>query len=63
MPKIIGDLKLYSVEELSEMLDVNERSMRKWLREGKIQGQKLGVKWYDSEEMLKKYFNQSKPEE
>jgi len=63
MPKIIGDLKLYSVEELSEMLDVNERSMRKWLREGKIQGQKLGVKWYVSEEMLKKYFNQSKPEE
>ncbi len=62
MPKVVGELRLYSVEELSDLLDVNQRSIRQWLRDGKIQGQKLGVKWYVSEDMLKKYFNENAPE-
>jgi len=62
MPKVVGELRLYSVEELSDLLDVNQRSIRQWLRDGRIQGQKLGVKWYVSEDMLKKYFNENAPE-
>ena len=62
LPKVVGELRLYSVEELSDLLDVNQRSIRQWLRDGRIQGQKLGVKWYVSEDMLKKYFNENAPE-
>jgi excisionase family DNA binding protein len=65
MPKKIGDLKLYSVEELSEILDIQETTIRKYLRDGKLRGRKLARKWYISEESLAEYFreDETEPEE
>ncbi len=63
MPKNIGALKLYSVEELSEMLDIQETTIRKYLREGKLKGKKLARRWYVSEESLTEYFRADEPEE
>jgi len=62
MPKIIGDLKLYDVEELSELLDIQDRTIRQILREGKLKGRKLARKWYVSEESLREYFSQAEPD-
>ena len=56
----VGDMKLYDVEELSEMLDVGLPTIRRYLREGKLKGKKLAKRWYVSEENLKDYFQ---PEE
>ena len=56
----VGDMKLYDVEELAEMLDVGFPTIRRYLREGKLKGKKLAKRWYVSEENLKDYFQ---PEE
>lgn len=61
MPKNIGDIKLYTVEELSELLDIQETTIRKYLREGRIRGRKMAKRWYISEENLASYFSQTEP--
>lgn len=56
MPIQIGQLRLYDLEELSEKLHINIRSLRKWIREGKIKAKKVGVKYYVTEQSLNEYF-------
>jgi len=56
MSKHIGDMILYNVEELSEMLDVQPATIRKYLRTGKIFGKKLARRWYVTGDSLKDYF-------
>jgi excisionase family DNA binding protein len=68
MPKKIGSLTLYSVDDLHEMLGVSKMTIRAYLREGRLKGRKLGVQWYVTEEAIKSYFdvgseeNATKPE-
>lgn len=59
MPKSIGDLKLYTVEELASLLNIQERTIRKLLREGVLSGRKLANRWYISESALHDYFSTS----
>lgn len=58
MPIEVGDLKLYDVKELASLLDIQERTIRKLLREGRLKARKLARKWYVSEDSLKEYFSQ-----
>lgn len=58
MPKQIGDLTLYSVDDLHEQLGLSKMTIRAYLREGKIRARKLGVQWYVTEEALREYFNE-----
>ncbi len=57
MPKQIGDLRLFEVEDLAESLGLHERTVRQLLREGRLRGRKLGKRWYVTEESLKAYFS------
>ncbi|MEL7833151.1 helix-turn-helix domain-containing protein [Fodinibius sp. Rm-B-1B1-1] len=59
MPKQVGNLTLYSVDDLHEQLGLSKMTIRAYLREGKIRARKLGVKWYVTEEALREYFNES----
>lgn len=59
MPIEVGDLKLYDVQELSELLHIQDRTIRKLLREGTLKARKLARKWYVSEDSLKEYFSQA----
>ena len=61
MPKQIGSLKLYTVEELSELLEVQEKTLREYLRDGKLQGRKMAGRWYVTEDQIREYFEE--PEE
>ena len=56
----VGDMKLYEVEELAEILGVGLPTIRKYLREGRLKGTKPAKRWYVSEEAIKDYFQ---PEE
>ncbi|WP_441000068.1 helix-turn-helix domain-containing protein [Fodinibius sp. SL11] len=58
MPKQVGNLTLYSVDDLHEQLGLSKMTIRAYLREGKIRARKLGVKWYVTEEALREYFNE-----
>jgi excisionase family DNA binding protein len=61
MPIQMGDLKLYPVEELATLLNIQESTVRKILREGRIPGRKLAKRWYVSEDSLQAYFRQPEP--
>ena len=57
----VGDMKLYDVDELAEILGVGLPTIRKYLREGRLKGTKPAKRWYVSEEALKEHF-QPEPE-
>lgn len=57
MPRKIGSLTLYSVDDLHEMLGISKMTLRAYLREGRLKGRKLGVQWYITEEAIRDYFN------
>ncbi len=56
MPVTIGSLKLFTVEEVAETLDVRAETIRDYLRRGKLVGNRIGVKWYVSEDTLRAFF-------
>lgn len=58
MPRKIGSLTLYSIDDLHEMLGVSKMTLRAYLREGRLKGKKLGVQWYVTEEAIRGYFNE-----
>lgn len=62
MPKKIGDLTLYSVDDLHELLGISKLTLRTYLREGKIRARKLGVSWYVTEDAIREYFDAPQPE-
>jgi len=56
MPIKIGDIKLWSVKELSIKLSVTPITLRKYLVSGRLKGQKVGGMWYVIDEALREYF-------
>lgn len=61
MPKKIGDLTLYSVDDLHELLGISKLTLRSYLREGRIRARKLGVSWYVTEDAIREYFDAPQP--
>jgi len=61
MPLEISGLKLYSVDEVAEMLKSTKSTIRAYFREGKIKGQKIIGKWYITEDNFKKYLSGDYP--
>ena len=57
MPKQIGDMVLYSVLELSKKLEITMTTIRTYIKTGKLKGQKIGNKYYITEEAIKELFN------
>ncbi len=57
MVKQIGDIKLYSVEDLREALGVNPRTIRDWFNKRRLKGQKIGTEWHITEENLRRFLD------
>ncbi|MFP8489913.1 helix-turn-helix domain-containing protein [Gracilimonas sp. Q87] len=62
MPKKIGDLTLYSVDDLHDILGISKMTLRTYLREGRLRGRKLGVSWYVTEQAIREYFDEPQSE-
>ena len=56
MPIKIKDMTLYSVPEVSDKLNVTTVTIRNYLRQGKLKGQKVMGRWFISEEDLVEFF-------
>lgn len=56
MPINIKDMTLYSVPEVSQKLNVTTVTIRNYLRQGKLKGQKVMGRWFISEEDLVEFF-------
>ena len=52
---IVINTKLYSVEDLVKILSLSDRTVRAYLRAGKIRGRKIGLRWRVTEDNLKKF--------
>lgn len=59
MPRKIGSLTLYSIDDLHEMLGISKMTLRAYLREGRLKGRKLGVSWFVTENAIREYFEES----
>ena len=55
MPTTIKDVTLYSVFDLSEMLNVTTVSIRNYIKQGHLKGQKVMGRWFVSEEDLEAF--------
>jgi excisionase family DNA binding protein len=38
--------KFYTIEETSDFLDLSSQTIRKFLRESKLEGKKIGRRWH-----------------
>ena len=57
MPTIIEDVTLYSVPELSQMLNVTTVSIRNYIKKGYLNGQKVMGRWVVLEEELQEFMS------
>ena len=62
MPVQIGNIKLFSLKDLAGPINVNILTLRRYINEGKFKGQKVGQKWYVTEQSLQEFFDKT-PEE
>lgn len=60
MVKQIGDIRLFSVQDLHDALAINERTIRAWFHSGRLQGVKIGKDWHITDENLRKFLNAEK---
>lgn len=56
MPITIGDIKLFSLDDLSETLGVTTVTLRAYISRGKLKARKMGGKFFVSEDALREYF-------
>lgn len=55
--RVVNGKKMFSSKELSEMLDLAERTISKLRKEGLIRSAQIGRGLYTSEESLNDYLN------
>ena len=53
--KILAGYKMYNTEELAKLLQVSTVSVLKYIRGGKLKGQRIGRSYFVSEEALKTF--------
>lgn len=54
---------LYNPKEIAQILQVHEKTVRRYLRDGVIRGQKIGGSWKISKEVLMKYLDKQPKED
>lgn len=51
----VEELTVYDVEECSKMLNIHPNTVRRYVRSGKLKGQRVGGKWYVTADTLKEF--------
>jgi len=52
----IGKVRLFRVDEISKKLSVTTHTLRRYLKERRLNGQKVGKSWYISETAIEDFF-------
>lgn len=55
------DEKLYTVADVAEVTGMTSRTIRNYLKDGTLTGQKIGVQWRFTEDEIKKLFSRQMP--
>ena len=56
MPATIQNVTLYSVPELASMLNVTTVSIRNYIKQGHLKGQKMTGRWFVAEDDVREFF-------
>lgn len=51
----VDDLVVYDIKECAEMLNISVQTVRKYVRNGSLKGQKVGGKQYVTEDTIKDF--------
>src|SRR4030042_6338700 len=51
--------RLYTVEDIAKMTSLTSRTIRNYLKDGSLQGRKIGGQWRFTMENIKRLFNNS----
>lgn len=57
MTKNIGNIKLFDLDQIAEMLGVTKVTLRSYIKNGKLKGRKVGIRWYVTEEHLNNFLH------
>lgn len=52
----VGRVKVFTVAEIAEKFKLTESSVRTYIKEGRLAGQKMGKTWYISETAIEDFF-------
>lgn len=55
MPKQLGEITLFSLQEISKEMDISVQTLRRYIKDGKLIAQKVGNNYFVTEENLKKF--------
>lgn len=55
MVKQIGEITLYTIKELSEIMEISVPTLRNYVKQGKIISRKIGNSYFITEESLKNF--------
>ncbi len=53
----LDTIRIYTLTELEPILGVTHRTLRSYIKCGRLKGVKIGGKWKVSEEVLRKFIN------
>jgi len=54
----VDQSSLYTVEELAGLFGIQERTLRAYIKEGRLRGRKLARRWYVSGRSIMTYFEE-----
>lgn len=55
MPKQLGEITLFSLQEISKELDISIQTLRRYIKDEKLIAQKIGNNYFITEDNLKKF--------
>ena len=53
----VGTTVAYSLTELSQKLHVSQRTLRRYIRQGKLQAAKIGLTYHITQKAIDEYLN------
>jgi hypothetical protein len=56
MPKKLGNLNIFSIEEIKKEFNVTDRTLRKYMKNGALRARKIGGAYYVLEEDFVEFF-------
>ena len=59
-PLEIGDVKLYSVKDIAKAMEVEEQTVRRYIKRGFLQSKKIGRNIFITEAQLKEFIEANK---
>jgi excisionase family DNA binding protein len=56
MPRQIGDLVFYTIDEISEKTGITQLTLRKYAKEGRLRAKKQAGRYFITEQAIQEFF-------